>query len=110
MNKEDILNDEFLKQFKSASELDGFLKQLQKRGVEQLLEGEMDAHLGYEKHQPSDGNNARNGHTAKTIKTSYGASEIKVPRDRDASFSPLVLPKRKSMADGLENIIVSLYA
>lgn len=110
MKKEDLLSDEFLKQFKSAGELDGFLKQLQKRGVEQLLEGEMDAHLGYEKHRPSDGANARNGHAEKTIKTSYGESEIKVPRDRDASFSPLVLPKRKSMVDGLENVIVSLYA
>ena len=110
MKKEEILSDEFLKQFKSAGELDGFLKQLQKRGVEQLLEGEMDAHLGYEKHGPSDGHNSRNGHTDKTIKTSYGESEIKVPRDRNASFSPLVLPKRKSMADGLESIIISLYA
>lgn len=60
MNKEDLLKEEFLKQFKNAKELDGFLKELQKRGVEQLPEGEVDAHLGYERHQTSEGNNARN--------------------------------------------------
>ncbi len=110
MNKEDLLKEEFLKQFKNAKELDGFLKELQKRGVEQLLEGEMDAHLGYEKHQTSAGNNTRNGHGTKVIKTDYGESTIKVPRDRNASFSPHILPKRKTIVDGIENIIISLYA
>ena len=43
-------------------------------------------------------------------KTSYGEEEIKVPRDRDASFNPMIIPKRKSMVEGLENVIVSLYA
>lgn len=110
MKKEDLLKEEFLKQFKNAGELDSFLGELQKRGVEQLLEGEMDAHLGYEKHQVSDAQNARNGHGNKTIRTSYGRSEIKVPRDRQSTFSPQLVPKRKSMVDGIENIIISLYA
>jgi transposase-like protein len=90
--------------------LDSFLGELQKRGVEQLLEGEMDAHLGYGKHQESDAENARNGHGRKTIRTSYGESEIKVPRDRHSTFTPQLVPKRRSMVDGIENIIVSLYA
>lgn len=110
MRKEDLLSNEFLKQFKNAGELDSFLSELQKRGVEQLLEGEMDAHLGYGKHQVSDAENARNGHGCKTIRTSYGESEIKVPRDRQSTFTPQLVPKRKSMVDGIENIIVSFYA
>jgi putative transposase len=110
MRKEDLLSNEFLKQFKNAGELDSFLSELQKRGVEQLLEGEMDAHLGYGKHQVSDAENARNGHGRKTIRTSYGESEIKVPRDRQSTFTPQLVPKRKSMVDGIENIIVSFYA
>jgi len=50
MKKEDLFNDEFLKQFTTGEELTGFLKQLQKRGIEKMLEGELDSHLGYSKH------------------------------------------------------------
>jgi transposase-like protein len=47
MKKEDLLSEEFLKQFKTGEELYSFLGQLQKRGVEAILEGELDNHLGY---------------------------------------------------------------
>ena len=110
MKKEDVLSEEFLKQFKTGEELYSFLSQIQKRGVEQILEGELDSHLGYDKHQPSAGDNSRNGHSKKKIKNQFGISEIQVPRDRDASFTPALVPKRKSMAQGVENIIISLYA
>lgn len=110
MDKKELLSSEFLKQFKTGSELKEFLHELQKRGVEQLLEGEMDAHLGYDKHQPSDNPNSRNGHITKTIKTDHGSHEIKVPRDRDSSFSPMLVRKRQNMVDGIENVIISLYA
>jgi transposase-like protein len=110
MDKKDLLNSDFLKQFKSGDELNAFLHELQKRGVEQLLEGEMDAHLGYEKHQKSGNPNSRNGHATKTIKTDHGSHEIRVPRDRDSSYSPMLVRKRQSMVDGIENVIISLYA
>lgn len=110
MDKKDLLNSDFLKQFKSGDELNAFLHELQKRGVEQLLEGEMDAHLGYEKHQKSDNPNSRNGHATKTIKTDHGSHEIRVPRDRDSNYSPMLVRKRQSMVDGIENVIISLYA
>jgi transposase-like protein len=86
------------------------MKELQKRGVEQFLEAEMDEHLGYDKNQISENKNYRNGHSTKKIKTSFGETEILVPRDRDASFEPIAVPKRRNMIDGLETIIVSLYA
>lgn len=110
MKKEDLLNEDFLKQFKNGDELNSFIQQLKKRGIEQLLEGELDAHLGYERHDRSDTPNARNGHSKKSIKTNEGTVEINVPRDRDASFNPVLVPKRKSMVEGIENVIVSLYA
>jgi putative transposase len=110
MKKEDLLNGDFLKQFKTGAELNEFLKALQKRGVEQLLEGELDSHLGYQKNQVSENPNSRNGHTAKTIKSAYGQTEIRVPRDREGSFSPVLVPKRKSIVEGVENVIISLYA
>jgi transposase-like protein len=110
MDKEKMLSDAFLKQFKTGEELNSFLAELQKRGIEKILEGELDAHLGYEKHEKTPDDNARNGYSNKKIKTSYGQSQIQVPRDRDASFNPMLIPKRQSMVDGLENVIVSLYA
>lgn len=110
MKKEDVLSEEFLKQFKTGEELYSFLAQIHKRGVEQILEGELDSHLGYDKHQTSAGENTRNGHSKKKIKNQFGVSEIQVPRDRDASFTPALVPKRKNMAQGVENIIISLYA
>src|SRR5690606_32753628 len=110
MKKEDVLSEEFLKQFKTGEELYSFLSQIQKRGVEQILEGELDSHLGYDKHGPSGGENARNGHSRKKIKNQFGVAEIQVPRDRDATFTPALVPKRKNMAEGVENIIISLYA
>ena len=110
MNKDDLLSDEFLKQFKTGEELSSFLKSIQKRGIEKMLEGELDAHLDYEKHQPSDSSNSRNGYISKKVKTSLGETSIKVPRDREASFNPMLVPKRANMVDGIENVIISLYA
>jgi transposase-like protein len=110
MKKEDVLKSEFLKQFTSGEELFAFTKELQKRGVEQLLEGELDAHLGFSKHQVSESTNARNGHTKKQIKTVDGEFTIEVPRDRESTFEPVLVPKRKTIVDGIENVIVSLYA
>lgn len=110
MKKDDALSKEFLSQFKTTEDLFAFMKELQKRGVEQFLEAEMDEHLGYDKNQISENKNYRNGHSTKKIKTSFGETEILVPRDRDASFDPIAVPKRRNMIDGLETIIVSLYA
>ncbi|MDX6182073.1 transposase, partial [Flavobacterium sp. Fl-77] len=110
MKKEDLLSDEFLKQFKTGEDLNGFLAQLQKRGIEAILSGELDSHLGYEKHEKTPSTNSRNGFSNKKIKTSFGESDIQVPRDRESSFNPMIIPKRQNMVDGLENVIISLYA
>lgn len=110
MQAEDLFKDDFLKQFKTGKELNDFLTALQKRGIEKILEGELDGHLGYDRHEQTDQDNARNGYGKKKIRTSFGESEIRVPRDRDASFNPIIVPKRKSMVEGIEEVIVSLYA
>lgn len=110
MKKEELLSGDFLKQFKNGEDLYSFLDQLQKRGIEAILEGEMDAHLGYEKHGESTGDNARNGHGKKKLRSKYGEMEIQVPRDRNSSFEPVLVPKRRSVIDGVENVIISLYA
>jgi len=109
--KEELLNDkEFLKSFKNGADLTSFFKDLHKRAVEHMLEAELDAHLDNEKHDKSLNGNYRNGHTEKKIKTSFGEDLIKVPRDRESSFEPALVPKRHNIIEGLENIIISFYA
>jgi len=66
--------------------------------------------LSYDKHEQSLNSNSRNGYGKKRVKTSYGESEIRIPRYRDASFNPMIVPKRENMVDGIEEVIVSLYA
>lgn len=66
MEKEGLFDDKFLKQFKSGEELSSFLKQLQKRGLEKMLEGELDGHLDYKKNLRSTSGNTRNGYSGFT--------------------------------------------
>lgn len=111
MNKKDVLNDDFLKQFKNPKDFTSFMENLYKRGVETMLQGEMEAHLGYSKSKTRPGTaNARKGYGLKTIKTKQGEFEIQVPRGRKSEFEPQIVPKRSRMSQGVENIIVSLYA
>lgn len=107
-----VLTPEFLKQFKDSGELNGFMEELYARAMEQMLEGEMDSHLGYEKHSPEGTNsgNSRNGKTSKTVKTTLGEVELEVPRDRNSSFEPVLVPKRSRKVEAIEDIIISLYA
>jgi transposase-like protein len=75
-----------------------------------MLEAELDSHFGYDKHQKSDNPNFHNGFTEKKLRTSLSESKIQVPRDRDASFIPMIVPKRGNMVDGIESVIVSQCA
>jgi transposase-like protein len=104
MKKEELFNDDFLKQFKTGDELNIFLKELQKRGIEKMIEGELDGHLDYERYQKRKGDNSRNGHSKNKVHTSFGESEISVPGDRDAFFNPMIVPKRGNMVDGIKNV------
>jgi putative transposase len=90
----------------------GLLGRLTKVVLESALEGEMDAHLGYRKHDPAGNSsgNSRNGRRAKTVLTEAGPVEISVPRDRDASFDPVIVAKRQRRMGGIDDIAVSLVA
>ncbi|MFV8466581.1 transposase, partial [Flavobacterium sp. LB1P62] len=111
IDKDELLNNkDFYKSFKNAEDLTSFFKTMHKRAVEHILEAELDAHLDNEKHDKTSNGNYRNGHGTKKIKTSFGQQEIKFPRDRDSSFNPMLVPKRENIAQGIENVIISLYA
>jgi transposase-like protein len=90
----------------------GLLQQLTKVFLESALEGEMDAHLGYAKHDAAGDNsgNSRNGRRAKTVITEVGPVQIAVPRDRDASFDPQLVKKRQRRLSGVDEMVLSLSA
>ncbi|GAA4908742.1 IS256 family transposase [Tessaracoccus lubricantis] len=89
----------------------GLLAQLTKLVLESALEGEMTAHLGYDKHERVEGSdNARNGTRSKTVLTKAGPVEIAVPRDRAGSFEPVVVAKRQRRLGAIEDVVLSLSA
>jgi putative transposase len=90
----------------------GLLTGLTKTVLETALEAEMTEHLGYERHERAerDGRNSRNGTRTKTVLTEIGPVQIEVPRDRDASFEPVIVRKRQRRLDGIDEIVLSLTA
>lgn len=112
-NEKDLLiPEDFFKKFKTGAELNNFLDSLFKRGIQQILQAEMDEHLGYDKHSTEGYNsgNSRNGNTSKVVKSKRGKLTIEVPRDRNSSFQPRLVPKRKTMVDQIEDVVISFYA
>ena len=110
--KEKELVELLMQNCQSTGEIQSRLKRLFAGTIEQMLEAEMDEHLGYEKHN-IDGNNSgnsRNGYNRKTIISDYGESEIIIPRDRNGAFEPKVLEKRQTRTDELEQKIIAMYA
>ena len=92
--------DELLKGIKTQDDLagpNGLLKAITRALVERMLDGELTHHLGYEKNDPvGDGSgNSRNGRSRKTLKSEQGEIEIAVPRDREGSFEPKLVRKRR---------------
>lgn len=97
---------------RNAEEMQAALKDIFGPMFEAMLQGEMDSHLGYESndHGPKNTENRRNGYSSKTIKSTYGDITIEVPRDRDASFEPLAIPKRTKDVSGIEDKVTAMYA
>lgn len=109
---DEVLNKEFLSQFKTEEDVSKFLTKLHAQVLEKMLEGEMDVHLGYEKNSVAGNNsgNSRNGKYSKKIQTMQGESIISVPRDRNGEFEPIVIPKHSSRGLSIERLVISLYA
>ena len=75
-----------------------------------MLESEMNEHLGYDKYERSEEPNYRNGTKPKSVRSKYGEFEVDVPQDRQSTFEPQVVPKRKKDISGIEDKIISMYA
>ncbi|KMS82703.1 transposase, partial [Streptomyces regensis] len=90
----------------------GLLRQVTKTVLESALNAELDEHLGYEKGdlQGKFGSNERNGTSSKTVRTDVGEVLLDVPRDREGTFTPQIVPKYARRVDGFDDTIISLYA
>lgn len=106
------LAQELAKECKSVEEVHDLLKELFRGTLEEILEVEMEEHLGYEKHSVAGNNsgNSRNGYSKKTIKTKMGETELSIPRDRNGKFEPKIIRKYETTANEVEDQIVAMYA
>lgn len=109
------LIDNLLKDYRTPEDIlgdNGLLKQLTKAVLERAMRAELTEHLGYEPHDSAGDNsgNSRNGKSRKTLKGDFGELPIEVPRDRDSSFEPQIVPKGQTRFDGFDDKILSLYA
>jgi len=91
---------------------DGAIKKLLKLSIENMLDAELTEHLGYPKHSPVGNNsgNSRNGNSTKRLKNDHGEIEIKVPRDRNGEFDPILIKKYARTIGPIEDKIISMYA
>lgn len=95
---------------KTAEDIQDALKDLLGGTIQNMLEAEMDQHLGYEPYQRTDSTNSRNGRKSKSIRSKYGEMDIDVPQDRESSFEPKIVRKRQKDISGIEDKIIAMYA
>ena len=94
----------------SAENIQDALKDLLGGTIKEMMETEMDEHLGYEKSERSDTDDYRNGYKSKRINSSYGTMNIQVPQDRKSTFQPQVVKKRQKDISDIAQKIISMYA
>lgn len=96
----------------NMQDIHDLLKELFKGTIEEMLEAEMDEHLGYDKHNPLGDltGNSRNGYNKKTIQTQMGKTELRIPRDRNGEFEPQLIEKYQTKSNDLERQIIAMYA
>ena len=94
----------------SAEDIQDALKDLLGGTIKEMMEAEMDDHLGYEKSERSDNDDYRNGYKRKQVNSRYGSMEIEVPQDRKSTFEPQVVKKRQKDISDIDQKIISMYA
>ena len=94
----------------TAEDIQDALKDLLGGTIKEMMEAEMDEHLGYGKSERSDSDDYRNGYKTKRVNSSYGSMEIDVPQDRKSTFEPQVVKKRQKDISDIDQKIISMYA
>lgn len=94
----------------TAGDIQDALKDLPGGTIKEMMEAEMDNHLGYQRSQRFDSDDYRNGYKTKRINSSYGSMDIQVPQDRKSTFEPQVVRKRQKDISDIDQKIISMYA
>ena len=94
----------------TAEDIQDALKDLLGGTIKEMMEAEMDDHLGYHKSERSDSDDYRNGYKSKRVNSSYGSMDIDVPQDRKSTFEPQVVKKRQKDISDIDQKIISMYA
>ena len=97
-------------EIETAEDIQNALKDLLGGTIKEMMEAEMDSHLGYQKSERSDNEDSRNGYKTKTVNSSYGSFQIDVPQDRQSTFEPQVVKKRQKDISDIDKKIISMYA
>lgn len=95
---------------KTAADIQEALKDLLGGTIQEMMEAEIDEHLGYAEYERSDNSDYRNGVKYKSLRSSYGEIPIDVPQDRDGDFEPQIVPKRKKDISEIEQKIIAMSA
>ena len=94
----------------TVEDIQDALKDLLGGTIKEMMEAEMDDHLGYEKSERSDNDDYRNGYKHKQVNSRYGSMEIEVPQDRKSTFEPQIVKKRQKDISDIDQKIISMYA
>ena len=118
MEKRKLINKEVLNELmkegklKDVKDIQNLLKEQFKDVISEMLQAEMDNHLGYTKYdyKNKNTNNSRNGNRKKKIKTDYGEMEVEIPRDRFGEHEPIVIKKNQRDVSGIEDQVLGMYS
>lgn len=97
-------------EIETAEDIQEALKDLLGGTIKEMMEAEMEHHLGYKKSERSQNSDSRNGYKKKKVNSSYGSFSIDVPQDRDSTFEPQVVKKRQKDISDTDGKIISMYA
>lgn len=97
---------------KDTEDIQGMLKDMFGDAIQEMLEAELEDDLGYSRYDYKNKvtTNSRNGFSKKKVRSSYGDSEIKIPRDRDGEFSPKIVKKNQTTLPSIDDQVLSMYA
>ncbi|MHA2079433.1 MAG: IS256 family transposase [Candidatus Thorarchaeota archaeon] len=114
----DFTDKEMLRKFikdndiRDIAQLNMVMRKMMGGMIEELLEVERDEHLGYAKHDTAskETDNSRNGYSPKTVRSSHGDLDLKIPRDRKSEFEPRIVEKRQTDISEIEDRVIAMYA
>ena len=113
LNKSEILK-KLIQEYdvKTTRDVQEMLKDLFAETIQEMLEAELDEHLGYDRYDNKNKNttNSRNGHRNKKVRSDFGEVGISIPRDRQGSFEPRIIKNYENDISGIEEQIIGMYS